>query len=216
MGELSRQSGTREKLDRDSGGRRRKRGSPQMDAAAGASASDRSYTIEVDGTTYTAYRNEPPPQLYYFDVPVEDDDDVSWGLRVPAVPERVDEFFARVDPEGRFTRRSRPAWREDQQEEGPYNKRARVPASSKAIQGLQVVTPGAALQAECAVCLQDFHPDHDKLRALPCSHAFHEHCIFDWLKVSHVCPLCRHALPTQQPGEEEEYQPASRPVPQEA
>ncbi|KAF8676268.1 hypothetical protein HU200_047140 [Digitaria exilis] len=80
------------------------------------------------------------------------------------------------------------------------HKRARVPALNKAILGLQEVRAGEAVAAECAVCLQDFVAE-DKLRAMPCSHAFHQKCIFDWLRVNHVCPLCRHALSTQDDDE---------------
>uniref|UniRef100_A0A0A8ZMX7 RING-type domain-containing protein n=1 Tax=Arundo donax TaxID=35708 RepID=A0A0A8ZMX7_ARUDO len=82
------------------------------------------------------------------------------------------------------------------------NKRARVAASSKAILGLQEVSAGdARMQAECAVYLQDFDAE-DKLRAMPCSHAFHQDCIFRWLRINRVCPLCRHELPTQQQEDE--------------
>ncbi|CAL4989678.1 unnamed protein product [Urochloa decumbens] len=77
------------------------------------------------------------------------------------------------------------------------NKRPRAAASSMAILGLQEVTPSNALQSECAVCLQDFDPE-ETLRAMPCSHAFHQQCISDWLRRNGVCPLCRHELPTHQ------------------
>ncbi|URE09264.1 hypothetical protein MUK42_34316 [Musa troglodytarum] len=30
---------------------------------------------------------------------------------------------------------------------------------------------------------------------MPCKHAFHGGCLSRWLESSHVCPLCRHAIP---------------------
>jgi len=41
-----------------------------------------------------------------------------------------------------------------------------------------------------------------KLRVMPCSHYFHEQCIFSWLQLNHVCPLCRFPLPTEKKREE--------------
>jgi len=85
---------------------------------------------------------------------------------------------------------------------GLNRKRARAPASSDdAIQGLlrEARAGDAGMPEECAVCLQDFDADaKETLRVMPCSHAFHPDCIFSWLRVKAVCPLCRHALPTQQ------------------
>jgi hypothetical protein len=69
-----------------------------------------------------------------------------------------------------------------------------VPASGDAIAGLRETTAGEARERACVVCLQDFERG-DALRRLPCLHSFHERCIFDWLRVSGVCPLCRHRLP---------------------
>ncbi|WVZ54501.1 hypothetical protein U9M48_005287 [Paspalum notatum var. saurae] len=86
------------------------------------------------------------------------------------------------------------------------SKRARLAASGEAVRGLRPASAGdAGVPGDCAVCLQDFCAE-DTLRAMPCSqsHAFHQDCILGWLRVNHVCPLCRHALPTQQ--EEEESQ----------
>ncbi|KAJ1298275.1 hypothetical protein BS78_01G441000 [Paspalum vaginatum] len=60
-------------------------------------------------------------------------------------------------------------------------------------------------RGECAICLQDFHAeDLDKIRVMPmpCSHAFHEKCIFEWLGRNGVCPLCRLPLPIIEKEEE--------------
>ncbi|RLM69465.1 hypothetical protein C2845_PM17G01510 [Panicum miliaceum] len=57
-----------------------------------------------------------------------------------------------------------------------------VPASGEAIVGLP----------------ENFEGSNSKLRMMPCSHSFHEQCIFNWLRVSHICPLCRFPLPTEQ------------------
>ncbi|CAN6362300.1 unnamed protein product [Urochloa humidicola] len=82
--------------------------------------------------------------------------------------------------------------------------RGRVPASSKAIEGLREVTAPPTDDC-CAICLQDFDSRPDppsselrRLRAMPCSHTFHEHCIFEWLRRNTACPLCRHRLPMEE------------------
>ena len=72
------------------------------------------------------------------------------------------------------------------------SKRARVAAASEAI--LPEVSGRSREGEECAICLQDF-ADEETLAAMPCSHAFHRHCISKWLCHSAACPLCRHQLP---------------------
>lgn len=81
------------------------------------------------------------------------------------------------------------------------SKRARLPASEEAIQGLKEVTASGFGGDECAICLQDLLPAQggDPLRAMPCSHAFHQRCIFEWLRRDSVCPMCRHQLPSTTP-----------------
>ncbi|KAF9661655.1 hypothetical protein SADUNF_Sadunf19G0091300 [Salix dunnii] len=43
----------------------------------------------------------------------------------------------------------------------------------------------------CVVCLEKFSA-RVELTRLPCKHRFHEQCIFEWLKTSTSCPLCRY------------------------
>uniref|UniRef100_A0A453HRK6 RING-type domain-containing protein n=1 Tax=Aegilops tauschii subsp. strangulata TaxID=200361 RepID=A0A453HRK6_AEGTS len=71
------------------------------------------------------------------------------------------------------------------------------PASDEAIAALRVPAAGEMREDGCAVCLEDFEGGgDDKLRAMPCSHCFHQRCIFRWLSVSRVCPCCRFPLPS--------------------
>jgi hypothetical protein len=74
---------------------------------------------------------------------------------------------------------------------------------------------------DCAICLKALADpaDQDKeepaaaaadvetmtrLCAMPCSHIFHQHCIFQWLHRNAACPLCRHQLPTTDDDDDEE------------
>lgn len=49
-------------------------------------------------------------------------------------------------------------------------------------------------QAECSICLEG-NPEALEAplpwRALRCGHAFHEHCLLEWLERGRRCPLCR-------------------------
>ncbi|CAO2153250.1 unnamed protein product [Urochloa humidicola] len=98
------------------------------------------------------------------------------------------------------------------------NKRGRVPTSSKGIEALREVTAPPTDDC-CAICLQDFDSGRDpvatapselSLRAMPCSHTFHEHCIFEWLRRNTACPLCRHQLPMEEELDEEDQARRSR------
>ncbi|KAL1246232.1 RING finger protein [Trichinella spiralis] len=44
-------------------------------------------------------------------------------------------------------------------------------------------------ETECIICMVEFC-EGDKIRFLPCLHAYHKHCIDDWLMRSFICPSC--------------------------
>lgn len=45
----------------------------------------------------------------------------------------------------------------------------------------------------CAVCLEDFQP-RERVKRLPCGHAFHAGCIDPWLVESDKCPICKRSI----------------------
>ncbi|KAL6289398.1 hypothetical protein ACE6H2_006908 [Prunus campanulata] len=52
----------------------------------------------------------------------------------------------------------------------------------------------AVEDAQCTVCLMEYHGD-DVLRILPsCGHSFHVTCIDIWLQQHSTCPVCRISL----------------------
>ncbi|CAL4911661.1 unnamed protein product [Urochloa decumbens] len=86
---------------------------------------------------------------------------------------------------------------EDDDEEAAYGQQhcsGGAPASGEVVAALPEIM--SIKDGECSVCLQEFAAG-SRLRMMPCAHAFHEHCIFSWLRVGHVCPLCRSPLPTE-------------------
>ncbi|CAM0148121.1 unnamed protein product [Urochloa decumbens] len=81
-----------------------------------------------------------------------------------------------------------------------------VPASSAAVASLKKLKYQQDLgddhHSECPICLQDYAPGDD-LSVMPCTygHRYHQGCLAAWLERDNVCPLCRHALPTEQEQE---------------
>lgn len=76
-----------------------------------------------------------------------------------------------------------------------------VPASAAAIAGLErrnYDDDDGAAAAECVICMVDYEAG-DEISVMPCTkrHMFHVECLGEWLARSHLCPLCRHALPTE-------------------
>ncbi|KAK6263894.1 hypothetical protein SCA6_019328 [Theobroma cacao] len=67
-----------------------------------------------------------------------------------------------------------------------------VPASKSAIEALENVCWLG--DNECVICLGNFAKEEEAKR-MPCGHVFHGGCIVRWLEKSHLCPLCRYAMP---------------------
>ncbi|CAM0957645.1 unnamed protein product [Alopecurus aequalis] len=58
---------------------------------------------------------------------------------------------------------------------------------------MQTVAPGS--DEECGICLDGFRDDGESGPVnLPCSHAFHQHCLLTWLDRGTNCPACRYDL----------------------
>ncbi|KAL4566438.1 hypothetical protein LXL04_030553 [Taraxacum kok-saghyz] len=79
------------------------------------------------------------------------------------------------------------------------------PASKKSVESL----PSVVMTLEhvendntlCAVCKDEIGVG-EKAKQLPCIHHYHEDCILPWLCIRNTCPVCRHELPTDDPGYE--------------
>ncbi|KAK1693273.1 hypothetical protein QYE76_009970 [Lolium multiflorum] len=58
---------------------------------------------------------------------------------------------------------------------------------------MQTVAPGS--DEECGICLDEFRNGGKSGPVnLPCSHAFHRHCMLTWLDRGTNCPSCRYDL----------------------
>jgi hypothetical protein len=44
---------------------------------------------------------------------------------------------------------------------------------------------------ECSICLEI---NNNKIIKTDCNHEFHEKCLFEWIKISMTCPICRGAI----------------------
>ncbi|KAM6576455.1 hypothetical protein CsatB_028294 [Cannabis sativa] len=64
-----------------------------------------------------------------------------------------------------------------------------VAASEESIEKLEKVQVKDN-QIFCSICLEDVSIDLEAAK-LPCTHAYHEECIVEWLQVSKFCPNCR-------------------------
>ncbi|KAL6641916.1 hypothetical protein ACP70R_020097 [Stipagrostis hirtigluma subsp. patula] len=69
-----------------------------------------------------------------------------------------------------------------------------VPAAKRAIVALRIPRWSEIREEHgCVICLEDLEIGQ-KLRMMPCHHTFHQRCIFNWLLINRLCPICQFAL----------------------
>lgn len=46
----------------------------------------------------------------------------------------------------------------------------------------------------CSICQSELVDTESKICKLPCNHYFHNDCVFQWLKLHGLCPICRNKI----------------------
>lgn len=84
-----------------------------------------------------------------------------------------------------------------------------IPAAKSSIEQLShtVDRDPPTMISSCAICLGDFAAA--ATTRLPCAHHYHLDCIARWLELSHLCPICRYPMPTEQQQQQQD-KPAAR------
>jgi hypothetical protein len=75
-----------------------------------------------------------------------------------------------------------------------------VPASDASIESLEKVKiEDGETNDMCVICQIVFDPEMEVTK-MPCRHVYHKECIVQWLRTSHMCPVCRYPMPTSTSG----------------
>ncbi|EXC26030.1 E3 ubiquitin-protein ligase RING1 [Morus notabilis] len=118
-------------------------------------------------------------------------------------------IHVRVFPAG--TTRSEESTLERALRESAEEFQTPIPTTKSSIQALEVVknddadhennvsgADEASKWCNCTICLEELSldwNDNQTVLRMPCSHLYHRDCIVQWLEISHLCPLCRYAVP---------------------
>ncbi|TVU34766.1 hypothetical protein EJB05_16617, partial [Eragrostis curvula] len=82
------------------------------------------------------------------------------------------------------------------------NRQGPAPAPQSSIHSMPVVKINRRHlidDPQCPVCKDKFELGSEA-REMPCKHLYHADCIIPWLVQHNSCPVCRHPLPSQRPG----------------
>ncbi|CAK7344099.1 unnamed protein product [Dovyalis caffra] len=72
-----------------------------------------------------------------------------------------------------------------------------IPATKSSIDALErTVFDGLGSARDCTVCMEEIEAGSEAIR-MPCWHVYHSGCIVQWLRTSHLCPLCPYHMPCE-------------------
>ena len=76
-------------------------------------------------------------------------------------------------------------------------KRSVIPCPTVSIPTITVNFGHLVNNSHCPICLGQFQIG-TQAKEMPCNHIYHSDCIIPWLANNITCPVCRHALPSEQ------------------
>lgn len=86
-----------------------------------------------------------------------------------------------------------------------------LPALKSAVDAMpsfQIAEKHLGHDLHCAVCKDAFEIGEQALE-MPCKHIYHSDCILPWLSQHNSCPVCRHAMPTEEQTQTPSPSPSS-------
>lgn len=71
--------------------------------------------------------------------------------------------------------------------------RRQNPVSQETFESLTMPVSNSLTESECQICGNYFEIT-EIATTLNCTHAFHESCIYPWLRIKNSCPVCRQII----------------------
>ncbi|KAM3586310.1 hypothetical protein VKS41_002832 [Umbelopsis sp. WA50703] len=90
-------------------------------------------------------------------------------------------------------------------DEAQSNAKGPPPASERFIKTLpKIATSSLNSDEACIICKDNFHESQSPVTKMPCHHYFDRECLLPWLQLHNTCPMCRHAVETEEQVKQEE------------